>query len=307
MRNRHLLLIIVALFNCFGSLNAQDLMDLLEEETKSDEKSITSAIFKGSRVIHGHSVKTKKKGELEFLIMHRFGTINSGAREFWGLDDSNIRLAFEYAITDMLNTGIARNSFQKTFDGFIKYKLISQQDGAVGSPVSAVVFVSGTINSQKSQRIVPSLAPGTDFAFKNRMVYTYQLLVGRKFNRNFSLQIVPTLVHKNLINFLDDDNDIIALGMGARYMITKSVAINLEYYYQLNPNKFQSSATTKDDYRNSLAIGVDIETGGHVFQLHLSNSTAMIEKAFITETSDEFFRGDIHFGFNISRTFQLGK
>ena len=87
-------------------------------------------------------------------------------------------------------------------------------------------------------------------------------------------------------------------------MITKSVAINLEYYYQFNPNK---SATTRDDYRNSLAIGIDIETGGHVFQLHLSNSTAMIEKAFITETEDEFFKGDIHFGFNISRTFQLGK
>jgi len=307
MRNRHLLLIIVALFYCFGNLNAQDLMDLLEEETKSDEKSITSAIFKGSRVIHGHSIKTKKKEELEFLIMHRFGTINSGAREFWGLDDSNIRLAFEYAITDMLNVGVARNSFQKTFDGFIKYKLISQQDGAGGSPVSAVAFVSGTINSQKSQRIVPSLAPGTDLAFKNRMVYTYQLLIGRKFSRDFSLQIVPTLVHKNLINFLDDDNDIIALGLGARHMISKSVAINLEYYYQFNPNRFQASATTRDDYQNSLAIGVDIETGGHVFQLHLSNSTAMIEKAFITETNGEFFKGDIHFGFNISRTFQLGK
>jgi len=304
MRNRYLLLIIVALFNCFGSLSAQDLMDLLEEETKSDEKSITSAIFKGSRVIHGHSIKTKKKGELEFLIMHRFGTINSGAGEFWGLDDSNIRLAFEYAITDMLNAGIARNSFKKTFDGFIKYKLISQHDGAGGNPVSAVAFVSSTIDSQKSQRIVPSLASGTDLAFKNRLVYTYQLLIGRKFNRNFSLQIVSTLVHKNLINFLDDDNDIIALGLGARHMITKSVAINLEYYYQFNPNK---SATTMDDYRNSLAIGIDIETGGHVFQLHLSNSTAMIEKAFITETEDEFFKGDIHFGFNISRTFQLGK
>jgi len=282
-------------------------MDLLEEETKSDEKSITSAIFKGSRVIHGHSIKTKKKGELEFLIMHRFGTINSGAGEFWGLDDSNIRLAFEYAIADNLNVGIARNSFQKTFDGFIKYKLISQQDGTGGSPVSAVAFVSGTINSQKSQRIVPSLAPGTDLAFENRMVYTYQLLIGRKFNRDFSLQIAPTLVHKNLTNFNDDDNDIIALGLGARHMISKSVAINLEYYYQFNPNRFQSSATARDDYRNSLAIGVDIETGGHVFQLHLSNSTAMIEKAFITETNGDFFEGDIHFGFNISRTFQLGK
>ena len=307
MRNRHLLLIFVALFNCFGSLNAQDLMDLLEEETKSDEKSITSAIFKGSRVIHGHSLKTKNKGELEFLIMHRFGTINSGAGEFWGLDDSNIRLAFEYAITDMLNVGVARNSFQKTFDGFIKYKLISQQDGAGGSPISAVGFVSGTINSQKSQRIVPSLAPGTDLAFENRMVYTYQLLIGRKFSRDFSLQIAPTLVHKNLTNFSDDDNDIIALGLGARHMISKSAAINIEYYYQLNPNRFQSSATARDDYRNSLAIGIDIETGGHVFQLHLSNSTAMIEKAFITETNGDFFKGDIHFGFNISRTFQLGK
>ncbi len=307
MKNKHLLLIIVALLNFIGNLNAQDLMDLLEEETKSDEKSITSSIFKGSRVIHGHSVKTKKKRELEFLIMHRFGTINSGAREFWGLDESNIRLAFEYAITDMLNVGIARNSFQKTFDGFIKYKLISQQDGTGGSPVSAVAFVSSTINSQKSQRIVPSLTPGTDLAFENRMVYTYQLLVGRKFNQDFSLQIAPTIVHKNLINFLDDDNDIIALGVGARQMITKSVAINFEYYYQLNPNRFQSSATTREDYRNSLAFGIDIETGGHVFQLHLSNSRAMIEKAFITETTGEFFKGDIHFGFNISRTFQLGK
>ncbi len=299
MRNSYLILLF-----CFATItaNAQDLMDLLNDETEEDDSYVTS-IFKASRVIHGHSVKTKQKGELEFLISHRFGTINSGWRELWGLDESNIRLGLEYGITDNLNVGIGRNSFQKTFDGFVKYKFLKQKNQ--GAPVSIVAFASTTVNSSVKEQVAPNIDPASDLDFSNRVTYTAQLLIARKINSNLTLQLMPSIVHKNLVTFLEDSNDQFALGVGGRYRITGSVTVNFEYYYQLDPNEF-IGLEGRQEYMNSLALGVDIETGGHVFQIHLANSRSMIEKGFITETAGDFFDGDIHLGFNISRTFQLG-
>jgi len=150
-------------------------------------------------------------------------------------------------------------------------------------------------------------APDRDMDFADRTSYTYQVLIARKFTSNFSFQVMPTLIHTNLVTFADDDNNLFSIGAGGRYKITPSVSINLEYYYQVNPNQFQDGTSGRKDFRNSIAVGVDIETGGHVFQLHLTNSRSMVEKGFISETTGDFWDGDIHLGFNITRTFQLGK
>ncbi|MEO1053928.1 MAG: DUF5777 family beta-barrel protein [Bacteroidota bacterium] len=272
----------------------EDLMKLLdEEEAKKGKTEYISSTFKGTRVILGHSTKTRKKKELEFLISHRFGRLNSGAHEFFGLDDAFIRLGLEYGVTDDLNIGLGRSSFDKTFDGFIKYKLLKQSKGARNMPVSVAGFTSLAVRSSPRQEDDPS------FDFDDRLTYSYQLIIARKFNPNLSLQVAPIFVRRNRVLNRLDERGIFAIGFAGRQKLTKSLAFNVEYYYQVN-------AVEAVGTHNSLAIGLDIETGGHVFQLHFTNSTMTVERAFVAETFDDFFNGDIHFGFNISRTFQLG-
>jgi hypothetical protein len=271
--------------------NAQeDLMNLLDQDSTS-RKIYTEATFKGTRLINGHSVETRKEGVLDVLISHRFGRINSGAYEFFGLDESNVRLGLDYGITDRFTVGIGRNSFEKTFDGFLKYKVVRQRSAQNGMPFSVTAFSSAAIKTLK-----PANDEETDFGSK--LSYAYQILVARKFSDSFSFQLMPSLVHNNRVIEGHGYNDVYALGAGGRLKITKSVSLNVEYYYRFNPAPDNTT-------HNAVAIGFDIESGGHVFQLHFTNSRAMIEKGFINETTGDFFEGDIHFGFNISRVFQL--
>lgn len=288
------LLIIFSIFNSYAALG-QDLMDLLDQEVP-DEKSYAIATFKGTRVVLGQSVKMRQKKVLELFVMHRFGPMDNGIEDAYGLDNANIRIAFEYGILDNLNIGFGRSSVLKTYDGFLKYRFLRQSKP--GSPITAVAFASFARNTNEAP-------PDVSLDFQHRMAYTYQILIARKFSETFSLQLTPSVTHKNLVTFNTDDNTQFALGIGGRIRLSPSVTFNAEYFYQFNPNKFQSTATTREDYHNSVSVGVDIETGGHVFQLHFTNSAAMIDKSIIHETSDSVQDGKIRFGFNLSRTFQL--
>lgn len=271
---------------------AQD--DLLKELEQSETEKVnyTQATFKGTRTVNGHSIETKGKGELEFLISHRFGRLNSGSYEFWGLDQAYIRLGFEYGINDRLGIGIGRNSFNKIYDGYLKYKMVRQQDGAKNIPVSITGFTSLTIQSAPRSIDDPSIT------FDDRLAYTAQLLIGRKFSPKLSLQLSPTFIHTNQVNQLILKNDQLSMGVAGRYKLSRSLTLNAEYFYRLEPLE-------QTPYFNSLAFGLDIETGGHIFQLIFSNTQGMVERTIINETEGDFFNGDIHFGFNITRTFQL--
>lgn len=266
----------------------EDLMNLLEENV-GEETQLVEATFKASRLINGQTIITRKQNQLEFLISHRFGTLNSGAYELFGLDNSNIRLGLEYGIFDQLTVGVGRNSFEKTYDGFLKYALVKQQKGAVNIPISFTLFGSAAVKTLKP------IDPDQEIDFKSKVTYVAQGLLASKINSFLSLQLMPTMIHRNVVTE-SEENDQFALGVGGRIKLTNRVSLNGEYYYRL-------PGSQDDEYLNSMAIGFDIETGGHVFQLHLTNSRAMIEKGFITETSGDFFDGDIHFGFNISRVF----
>jgi hypothetical protein len=286
-------------FLCLFLLSSLDIysQSLLEElEQQQDtaaNENFASATFKGTRLINGHTVETQGEGELIFLISHRFGRINGGLYEMFGLDQASIRLGLEYGLTDRLDIGIGRSSFEKVVDGFAKYELLRQQSGQRNVPVSLTAFSSVAVNTLRNGD------PEREMPFSGRLDYTYQLLIARKFTSDLSLQLMPTMVHRNLVSTADVDNDLFAMGIGGRYKLTNRVSLNLEYYYRLN------SGPEQDIYYNPIAIGVDIETGGHVFQLHFTNAQAMVEEGFITETTGNFFSGDIHFGFNISRSFQL--
>lgn len=270
-------------------LIAQDkLMDLLKA---SDEQEViyTTSAFKGTHVINGHSTKTKNKGELDFLIYHRFGPVNSGIKEFFGLDQANMRLGFEYGISDLFNVGVGRSTYEKTYDGYIKWKFARQKTGAKNFPVTIVWLSSIAIPTNDIPKALNTA---------NRIGYTHELLISRKFGQNFTFQVMPGMVHLNTVPESADANDIFYLGGAFRLKVSRSIALTGEYYYRFNP---LVSIQTYD----VIGIGVDIETGGHVFQLHLTNSRPTFEKGFITDTVDNFWDGDIRFGFNISRTFQV--
>ncbi|MDX1326598.1 MAG: DUF5777 family beta-barrel protein [Arenibacter sp.] len=290
MRNLlSVILTVTVVFNAFS----QDLTAILEQEA-ADTTFLVAGSFNGTRLLNGHSVETRKEGVLEFLISHRFGRVNSGIDQFFGLDDSNIRFGLEYALNDQLTLAIGRSSFEKTYDAYAKYRLLQQKTGANPFPIGVTIFGSATAKTIKDY------LPGQKPSFSDRLTYTGQLLIARKFNQSLSVQFAPTLVHFNTAPESIDPNDIISLGLGARVKISKRVSVNGEYYYNINPFKSQ-------DVNNSIAFGVDIETGGHIFQLILTNSVSMIEKGFLAETAGDFLKGDIHFGFNISRAFQIKK
>ncbi len=283
------IVVIIFIVGLNFSVFSQDLASILEQETLN-ETTIVSATFKGTRLLNGHSIETRKKGIFEFLISHRFGRINSGAYELFGLDQSNIRFGFEYALSDNLTIAFGRSSFEKTYDSYLKYRLIKQKEGEKPFPFSITFFGSAT------EKTLKDYSPDKKPTFTNRLTYTSQLLIAKKFNSNLSFQFSPTYIHFNTVRKIEDSNDIFALGFGSRMKISNRVSINGEYYYNLNPFKSINA-------QNSLGLGIDIETGGHVFQLIFTNSRAMIEKGFIAETIGNFFKGDIHFGFNVSRAF----
>jgi hypothetical protein len=272
------------------NIKSQDLMDLLGNDKPS--KEFATAAFKTTHLILGQSIENVAKGHLNFIIAHHFGRINEGSYNFWGLDQSTIRIGLEYGITDKLEVGLGRSSYQKTIDGFVKYKILRQNN--MKMPISISYFGGMAINTLKWED------PTRDNFFSSRLSFVNQLLIARKFNDKLSLQLMPSFVHKNLVKRVIDQNNIFAIGGGGRYKLTKRLSVNAEYY-QLLPGQ------TADDFDNSLSLGVDIETGGHVFQLFFTNSQPLFERGFITETQGKWNKGDVFFGFNIIRTFAVVK
>ena len=271
-------------------LLAQD--DLLKELEKSSppETDYTFQTFKGTRLVNGQTVETKAKHTLEFIFAHRFGAINSGAYEAFGLDHAYVRYGLEYGITDRLGIGIGRNSVDKITDSYLRYKVLRQSKGARNFPFTMTAYANFSYKA----------SPQTGLETVDRLAYVGQLLIARKFSPRLSLQLMPTIIHRNAVVQSTENNNQFAVGAGGRIKLTKSVAFTTEYYYRINPH------TGTTNY-NSLGFGIDIETGGHVFQIVLTNTLGLTERAFITETNEKFFDGGIHIGFNVTRTFQLKK
>jgi hypothetical protein len=250
------------------------------------------ATFKTTRLINAHSVEHIGAGVLDIKIQHRFGTLNGGFYELFGLDQATIRIGADYGITDWLMVGIGRSSFEKLYDGFAKFKLLRQSKGEKNSPISLSAFAGMYITS------VEFFDSTIENNFTNRTSYMFQLISARKFSEGFSLQISPTWVHYNLVPNPGDPHDIFAIGFGGRQKLSRRVSFNVEYYYRVG-EVWKGTV-------NPLSVGFDIETGGHVFQLMFTNSTGIAENQYIANTTGKWGDGDIHFGFNISRVFNIG-
>lgn len=289
----------ISLFTINNTLAQEtDPMKLLEEMTASDKKEPVAATFKGTRLINQHTIEVGGKRTLDYRIAHRFGPFNTGAYDFWGLDGgASIRMSLEYSYDGRLQFGLGRTSIEKTYDGYLKYRLLRQtKDNS--TPVSVTLF-SGVYYTNLQG--AATLISGID-KYKNRssrFSFAQQVMIARKFSENLSLQVTPSMVHYNQVDNISDKNDTYAVGFLGRYKFTKRTAVTFEYMARLNK---YTSATT---YYDSMGIGLDIETGGHVFQVHLTNSLGITENQFITRTGDSWADGGMRLGFNISRAFTL--
>jgi hypothetical protein len=267
----------------------EDLLKGIEDKTPKSQK--VSKTFKSTRVINAHSTETLGKGNLDFRILHRFDPINDGMKEFFGLDHAYMRMSFDYGLSDRVMIGAGRTTFRKEYDVFAKAKLMQQTMGDKAIPLSLAIAAGGMIYTENFEPVKPDAG--------DRSAYYVQLIAARRFSDHFSLQVSPILVHRSRVVLENEEKTVIALGGGARYKLSKRFALTLDYHHPLGG--------LNEIYHDPLSIGFDIETGGHVFQLHFSNAIGMNERAYITQTNGKFFDGDIRFGFNLSRVFKIGK
>jgi opacity protein-like surface antigen len=286
---------------------AQDstLLSKLDDSMQVDKKtSYVTGTFKAIYIVNMQTVEGEGKGMLNFEIQHRFGEINGptgGSYNLYGLDNATLRLGFDYGITNRLTVGIGRSSYLKTFDGYLKYKILRQTADNNSMPVTISAVGYAAVYTQKS--------PDDSFLnIGNRTSYSAQLLIARKFSRNVSIQLAPTYLHYNLVATKQDKNDVFAIGAGARIKFTKRMSIEAEYNY-LPDGQIVSQKT-----HNSFSFGWGIETGGHVFQLVFSNSQSMSQTQYVAQSihgvdqsTGDWGDGNIYFGFNISRAFNINK
>lgn len=281
----------VLLFMFAVSAQSQD-VDLFSEK-KEKTKDVVTSFFKSSRIINGQSIENVGNGVLDLKILHRFGNINQGAYNLFGLDQASMRIGLDYGINNRLMIGVGRSTFEKQYDGFFKYKLLLQQTGLREIPVSISLASTVIYKSLKDDPAATYLTNTSD-----KFSFAHQIIIARKFNDYFSLQLTPTLVHYNLVAKATMPNDFKSLGISFRQRISKRLNFTTEYFYRIDKI---------DGYNDPLTFGVDIETGGHVFQLHVTNTTGMTERTFINETAGSWSNGDVRFGFNITRAFTLKK
>lgn len=293
-------LIICIACSAITYVQAQDISDMLNQLEEQQSDNVVTATFKATRILNGHSIERMPQGQLDFRIHHRFGTLNSGAYNFWGIDAAQTQFSLEYGITDWLMTGVGRGSYEKTYEGFLKFSLFRQKTGSSAFPLSISYLTVMTVRTQDFP-YVDSIQNNANYPFAARLAYVHQLLIARKFSNRFSLQLSPVLVHYNMVALANEPNNIFALGVGGRIKLTTRTSFNFEYYPRLTTKGVPSQ------YTDALSLGFDIETGGHVFQLILTNTQGMTEKDFIGRTTGRWGKGDIHFGFNISRVFNINR
>ena len=272
-------------------LQAQNI-DLFSEQSNSQSPDIITGTFKSTRIVNGQSIENVGSGVLDFRISHRFGALSQGGYNLFGLDQATMRIGLDYGLFSRLTVGIGRSTYQKQYDAFLKFKILQQQDGERFIPVSISYVATSIYKTMKEAST--TYTPYTS----DRFSFAHQLLIASKLNDYISIQLSPTLVHYNLVDSAKIPNDFKSLGISSRIRLSKRVNLTSEYFY-----RFDKLA----GYFDPLSLGIDIETGGHVFQLHVSNSNGMTERTFINETTGSWSKGDLCFGFNITRAFGIRK
>ncbi len=297
----------------FSQDDMLSLLDSVQGGTKTHDKVI--ATFKDSRIINLQTVETVKAKTMTFNIAHLFGNIgvksNGGVHTLYGLDNvSDVRFGFDFGITNNLTMGVGRSKQSELLDGLVKYRILTQTtDNHI--PISLAVYSDIGFNPQRSSAFYGGISPTVSFKKNDlqRISYVSQLIIARKFGERFSMELVPTYQHRNYVlanvnidNGSTETNDLLSIGTGFRFKITKRVVLVADYFYTFSKYRTNNSL---NPFYNPLAVGVEIETGGHVFHLNFTNCSGIMENNFIPKTTDSWLKGGFKFGFNISRVFNL--
>ncbi|SHH38758.1 DUF5777 family beta-barrel protein [Wenyingzhuangia marina] len=286
--NKYFFLVFLLLCNV-SIFSQSNLLDMIDDDTDEASTEVSST-FKSYKLVNFETPKLVPKNHLNFIVAHRFGSVKNGIEDLFGLDIASTRLQFVYGLSDKINLSFSRSKFRRTYDFGAKYHIINQKKN--GFPFTIAGHHLLGIDTSLDENLLPGIR------FANRLRSTHQLIMASKINDKLSVEFVPTILHDGLVELEEQDNLQYALGFGGRYLFTKRMGIVVDYGLHLN-------RASTSPYKNVFSIGYEIETGGHVFQLHFSNAQGMYENAFITQAAGDWSKRDFFFGFNINRIFNL--
>ena len=267
------------------SLTAQDdMLELIDDGTVSSVP--VQATFKATRIVNSQSIELTRPKILEFMILHRFGSMTNGFYDLFGMDEATIRFDLKYGINNRISLGAGRSSLNKTYDIFTKLKLLKQTSGGSSFPFSLALFSKIEIATIDQ-----------DLPMNDQLTFDIQVLAARKFNPSISVQVMPTFIHRNLVQTAEEPNDLLSFGFGSRVKVTRRVSINADTFFPLGERN--------ESFKQSWGLGCDIETGGHVFQLMITNVQGSFESEYIENATGTFDKLNLFLGFNITRVFSL--
>ena len=267
------------------SLTAQDdMLELIDDGTVSSVP--VQATFKATRIVNSQSIELTRPKTLEFMILHRFGSMTNGFYDLFGMDEATIRFDLKYGINDRISLGAGRSSLNKTYDIFTKLNLLKQTSGGSSFPFSLALFSKIEIST------IDQNLPMND-----QLTFDIQVLAARKFNPSISVQVMPTFIHRNLVQTAKESHDLLSFGIGGRVKATKRISMNADTFFPLGERN--------ESFKQSWGLGWDIETGGHVFQLMITNVQGSFESEYIENATGTFDELNLFLGFNITRVFSL--
>lgn len=270
---------------CFPLLAQDDLLGELEAEAEPTQFEYPA--FKAMKIANLQSTKVASAGDLYMYVSHRFGDLKDGVSTFFGLDNANTKIQMVRGFKGGFQVGLSRESFRRTYAASAKAIVLKQTDKM---PVAITAYTTINCNTLVSEDAYEG------FEFADRLSYVTQLLIARRFSEKFSFLVAPTFVRQNLVFETGQDHNQLAMGVGGRYKVSKRTSLNFEHV-------FNFSRVDDTVYRDVSSLGIDLETGGHVFQLLFTNAQSTNEPSFISNASGDWNGGAIFFGFNIVRVF----
>ena len=298
MSKIYILLIVFSLSVFQGK--AQNMDSLMRNISSDQDSGAVTASFKSTRLILSQTTTMIKKYDLDFKVIHRFGDIggtDGGSKTLYGFDNSSdIYIGFEYGISDRFNISFGRSKYEQLLDLQLKYALLQQKD-KMGSPVSvSALFKTGFTPYKVNTTVFDN--------YSNRFSHFAQAIISRKFSPNLSLQVSPGFLFRNVVLGTGDERTLFSTGFAGRYKFTKRFGIVADYYL-INSDFRKDNPNT--NYYNPLGLGIEIETGGHVFTMNFANAKAIAENNFLPNSTSSWGKGQYRFGFTISRMFTLYK
>lgn len=258
------------------------------ERERADPEGPVSEVFWSPTLITQETTAQLEGGNLNSTIMHSFGiATRRPVQNFFGFDNvQNVRLGLDYGLTDCWSVGIGRSSLNNVVDLRTKAALL-RQNQTNSKPINISLKGSmGMITQENRRPISDDLS-----AFASA-------LVSRKLSDRISLQVQPMYGYRSSVS-AGDPNDYFAVGLGSEVHLSRRFGVVAEYYPVLSERS--------DGTNNAFSLGLNIETGGHVFQLFFTSTQWHLEEYVISTNSEQFWAGDFRFGFNVNRLFTLVK